>query len=50
MLDLETWARGSILTKGNILLLEIFLFSCNKASVVNIGIIVNFRLVCENPK
>ena len=42
MLDLESWASGSIFTGGNILLLEFFLFSCNKASDANIGIIANF--------
>ena len=40
MLDLETWASGSILTGGNILLL-FFLFSRSKASDANIGIIAN---------
>ena len=33
---------GSILTGGNILLLDIFLFSPNKASNANIGIIASF--------
>ena len=45
MLDLESWAIGSILTWGNILLLE-FLFSRSKDSDANIGIIailVNFE-------
>ena len=41
MLDLESWASGSIPTRGNILLL-IFLFSRSKASDVNIGIMANF--------
>ena len=43
MLDLESWASGSILTGGNILLLD-FLFSRIKASDANIGIIAN--VVC----
>ena len=43
MLDLESWASGSILTGGNILLLD-FLFSHSKASDANIGIIAN--VVC----
>ena len=38
MLDLETWVSGSILTGGNILLLEFF-FSRSKDSDANIGII-----------
>ena len=38
MLDLEFWASGSILTVGNILLLE-FSFSRSKDSGANIGII-----------
>ena len=38
MLDLESWASGSILTGGNILLLE-YLFACRKDSDANIGII-----------
>ena len=42
MLDLESWASGSIPTRGNILLLIFFLFSRSKASDVNIGIIANF--------
>ena len=42
MLDLESWASGSILTGGNILFH--FLFSCSKASDANIGIIAN--VVC----
>ena len=42
MLDLESLASGSIPTRGNILLLNFFLFSCSKASDVNIGIIANF--------
>ena len=41
MLDLESWASGSILTGGNILLL-FFVFSHSKASDANIGIIANF--------
>ena len=40
--DSETWASGSILTGGNILLL--FFFSRSKASDANIGIIAN--VVC----
>ena len=44
MLDLESWASGSILTGGNILLLFFFLFSHSKASDANIGIIAN--VVC----
>ena len=43
MLDFESWTSGSILTGGNILLLE-FLFSRSKASDANIGIIAN--VVC----
>ena len=43
MLDLESWASGSILTGGNIFLL-FFLFSRSKASDANIGIIAN--VVC----
>ena len=42
MLDLESWASGSIPTRGNILLLEFFLHS--SASYANIGIIAN--VVC----
>ena len=38
MLDLESWASGSILTGGNILLLE-FSFSRSKDSDTNIEII-----------
>ena len=38
MLDLQSWASGSILTEGNILLLE-FLFSRSKDSDDNNGII-----------
>ena len=38
MLDLQSWASGSILTGGNILLLE-FLFSRSKDSDDDIGII-----------
>ena len=38
MLGLESWASGSILTGGNILLLE-FSFSYSKYSEANIGII-----------
>ena len=41
VLDLESDARGSLLTGGNILLLD-FLFSCGKASDANIDIVVNF--------
>ena len=44
MLDLKTWASGSILTGGNILLL-FFVFSHSKASDANIGIIVNVCFV-----
>ena len=40
MLDLESWASGSIPTRGNILSLD-FLFSRSKASDANIGIIAN---------
>ena len=43
MLGLETWASGSILTEGNILLLD-FLFSRIETSDSNIGIIAN--VVC----
>ena len=39
MLDLKSWASGSILTGGNILLLEV-LFSRSKDSDADIGIIV----------
>ena len=38
MLDLKSWASGSILTGGNILLLD-FLFSRSKDFEVNNGII-----------
>ena len=38
MLDLESWSSGSILTGGNILLLE-FSFSRSKDSDANINII-----------
>ena len=41
MLDLETWASGSMPIWGNILLLD-FLFSRSKESDANIGIIANF--------
>ena len=40
MLDLESWASGSIPTRDNILSLD-FLFSHSKASDANIGIIAN---------
>ena len=40
MLDLESWASGSIPTRDNILSLD-FLFSRSKASEANIGIIAN---------
>ena len=39
MLDFESWASGSILTEGNILLLDFFLFSRSKDFEVNNGII-----------
>ena len=38
VLDLESEVPGVILSLGNILLLEFFLFSCNKAFGANIGI------------
>ena len=41
VLDLESEARCSILTAGNILSLE-FLFSYSKASAANISITANF--------
>ena len=41
MLDFEAWASGSIPTRGNILLMDFFLFSHSKASDANIGIIAN---------
>ena len=40
MLDLESWASGSIPTRSNILSLD-FLFSRSKASDANVGIIPN---------
>ena len=40
MLDFETWASGSIPTRGNILLPD-FLFSYSETSDTNIGIIAN---------
>ena len=39
-----------MLIRGNILSLDLFFFSCSKASEANIGIIALFRLICENPK
>ena len=41
VLDLESEVLGSILTRGNVLLLE-FLFLLSKASDPYIGIIANF--------
>ena len=41
MLDLESWASGSIPTRGNILFL-FFLFSFSKESDANIDIIAKF--------
>ena len=43
MLDLESWASGSIHTGGNILF-RLFLFSRSKTSDANIGTIAN--VVC----
>ena len=48
VLELESEGLDSIPTSDNTLLLDI-LFSHSKASDANVGIICQFRLVCEKP-
>ena len=48
VLDLESEVPGLILNGGNILPLDIFLFSHSKASDANIGIIANVVCLWKN--